>query len=32
LVLSDAAIASEMLGTAVMKALTRNGKVTLTSP
>ena len=32
LVLSDAAIASEMLGTAVMKALTRNSKVTLTSP
>jgi len=32
LVLSDAAIASEMLGAAVMKALTRNGKVTLTSP
>jgi hypothetical protein len=32
LVLSDAAIASETLGTAVMKALTRNGKVTLTSP
>ena len=33
LVLSDAAIASEVLGTAVvMKALTRNGKVTLISP
>jgi len=32
LVLSDAAIASERLGTAVMKALTRNSKVTLTSP
>ena len=32
LVLSDAAIASEMLGAAVMKALTRNGKVTLISP
>ena len=32
LVLSDAAIASEILGTVVMKALTRNGKVTLTSP
>jgi hypothetical protein len=32
LVLSDATIASEMLGTAVMKALTRIGKVELTSP
>ena len=32
LVLSDAAIASEMLGTAVMKALTRNGKGTLKPP
>ena len=32
LVLSDAAIGSKMLGTVVMKALTRNGNVTLTSP
>jgi hypothetical protein len=32
LVLSDAAIAREMLRTVVMKALTRNGEVTLTSP
>ena len=32
MVLSDAAIASEMLGTAVMKALTQNGKTAPSNP
>ena len=32
LVLSDAALAGELVGKAVLKALTKNGKITLTSP
>ena len=32
LVLSDAALAGELVGKAALKALTKNGKITLTSP